>query len=291
MDRLSIKDPTTYAEQREILADKGCAITDAEFCESTLAKLGYYRLSAYFLPFKTKDGSYRGDVSFERILKIYEFDRKLRNILFSAIEVAEVNLRARLSYHHSHKYGPLGYLSEDNFNQRHGHSGFLDRLNATIRSNGSILFVRHHNSKYGGQFPFWVIVELFTFGQLSYFYADLKAADQRAISQPMVKSTPQDMASWLRCCTDLRNICAHYGRLYYRVFPAIPASFPQELKKSERRLFSAIWALKHLHPDADVWRRDVIYPLSMLIAEYEADIDLEHIGFPLEWETALIKEG
>jgi hypothetical protein len=32
---------------------------------------------------------------------------------------------------------------------------------------------------YGGQFPVWVITELFTFGMLSYFYGDLPTPDQK----------------------------------------------------------------------------------------------------------------
>jgi len=289
METFEVKNPTTYKEQLEIMSSRGCIINDPDFCEDVLARVNYYRLSAYFLPFKNPDDSFRDNISFERIFRIYEFDRGLRGLLSSALEVAEINLRSRLAYFHAHKYGRMGYLDEENFNQRHMHTDYHERITAVLRANRTVPFVRHHYEKYGGQFPIWVIIELFTFGMLSYFYADLKQADQRALSQIIAGSTAQNIISWLRCCTDLRNICAHYGRLYYRKFTSVPASLPLSMKDSERRLFSAIWALKQLYPDQDVWRQELIHPLSLLITEYEKDINLKHIGFPYGWESILMQ--
>lgn len=63
--------------------------------------------------------------SFAAVSRIYEFDRKLRNLLFSTIEEIEIYLRTQFAYYHAHKYGPLGYLNPDNFNQNHKHENFL----------------------------------------------------------------------------------------------------------------------------------------------------------------------
>jgi abortive infection bacteriophage resistance protein len=81
--------------------------------------------------------------------------------------------------------------------------------------------VKHHIENYDGQFPLWVICELFTFGMISYFYNDLTTEDKKKF----VGAEYKEMVSWLRCCTDLRNICAHYVRLYYRIFSAMPSGF------------------------------------------------------------------
>lgn len=288
MSSLSLKEPTTIDEQLDILLERGCTISDADFCKEVLSKINYYRLSAYFLPFKTLNGDYRNGVSFEQIYKTYEFDRSVRRLILSAVEVVEVNLRAKFSNYHARKYGKLGYLDSENFNNRHVHDDYIKHISDTIRKNMTMPFVRHHNDKYGGQFPFWVIIDLFTFGMLSRFFADLKQADQRSLSQVIAGVNPAVMVSWLRCCTDLRNMCAHYGRLYYRIFPAIPSSLPESLKFAERRLFGVLWALKHLYPDVNKWRTEVVHPLSMLITEYESAINLKHIGFPTGWESLLM---
>jgi abortive infection bacteriophage resistance protein len=65
------------------------------------------------------------DKSKNQVFAIYEFDRKFRHILFTAIEEIEVNFRARLAYFHAHKYGADGYLSSKNFNIKHDHQKFL----------------------------------------------------------------------------------------------------------------------------------------------------------------------
>ena len=44
--------------QIDKLREKGCVITDDSFCKNVLVNIGYYRLSAYFLPFKNADGNY-----------------------------------------------------------------------------------------------------------------------------------------------------------------------------------------------------------------------------------------
>ena len=53
-----IKKATTYEEQLEILRNRGAIIVDDAFCSQKLAEINYYRLTAYFLPFRQENGSY-----------------------------------------------------------------------------------------------------------------------------------------------------------------------------------------------------------------------------------------
>lgn len=279
-----VKQPTTYDEQVQKLREHGCVIIDEEKCKESLKRVGYYRLSAYFLPFRETDNSYCPNTEFERIYRIYEFDRRLRSLFFSAIEVVEVNLRSSLSYYHAHKYGSLGYLKPDNFNQKHNAIKFEETIKKEIESNKKVLFVKHHLEHYDGQFPIWAICELFTFGMLSYFYNDLHTADKKEIMGARYKN----MVSWLRCCTDLRNICAHYGRLYYRVFSAVPAGL--QLKEAEgRRLWGAVLALRELYPATPQWNNEFVLSLENLFLEFKNDISLLHMAFPEDWPEKLRK--
>jgi abortive infection bacteriophage resistance protein len=88
----------------------------------------------------------------------------------------------------------------------------------------------------------------------------------------------------------LRNICAHYGRLYFRIFTAIPANLPDLEKKAERRLFGAIPALKTLYPDVNKWNNEIYERLKKLMTLYSSVTKLDHIGFPVDWEAKLRKE-
>ena len=220
---------------------------------------------------------------FNTVYQIYEFDRKLRNLIFAAIEEVEIYLRAKFAYYHAHKYGVLGYMDAANYNQRHRHDRFKELIETEIKNNRKVLFVQHHVDNYEGQFPVWVITELFTFGMLSYFYGDLPTPDQKQIAKDLFGTIPKNLISWLRCCTDLRNICAHYGRLYFRIFTAVPANLPGLEKDTERRLFGAVLALKSLYPDMDKWDAEIQPALYSLIESYSGIIHLDHIGFPADW--------
>lgn len=221
----NLKPATSYNEQISILRNRGAVISDETFCKQKLEEINYYRFTAYFLPFRQKDGSYIKGTSFHRVYRIYEFDRKLRGILFSAVEEVEIFLRAKLAYFHAHKYGSDGYMDAKNFSPNHQAEKFYENIEREIKNNSKALFVQHHIEHYDGCFPIWVVVEIFTLGMLSRFYSDMTTSDKKEIARNLYRTTPKNVISWLRCATDLRNICAHYGRLYYRIFPAMPAGF------------------------------------------------------------------
>lgn len=281
-----LKQPTTYQEQIDLLKRRNIVIEDPERCAAALESVNYYRFTAYFLPFKLGDGCYQEGTRFARVYRIYEFDRKLRSLLFAALEEIETYLRAKIAYFHAHKYGAEGYLDASNFSPHHQAAKFKENLQREITQNKRSAFVAHHQDHYEGHFPIWVIVELFTFGMLSRFYSDLKTADQKLLAKELYGTVPKNVISWLRCCTDLRNICAHYGRLYYRIFPATPAGI-DATSRQKTQLWGAVLTVKALYPDKCKWNEEVLPRISALFEEYKEDISLEHIGFPEKWEEKL----
>ena len=100
---MELKPATTYDEQLKLLQERHCEIVDPAFCKTVLQHINYYRFTAYFLPFRTADGMYRDGTSFHRVFRIYEFDRKMRRVLFSAVEQVELYLRTQFAYFYAHK--------------------------------------------------------------------------------------------------------------------------------------------------------------------------------------------
>jgi abortive infection bacteriophage resistance protein len=88
----------------------------------------------------------------------------------------------------------------------------------------------------------------------------------------------------LRCCTDLRNICAHHGRLYYRLFSAIPAGLREPYN---RRIFGMLLVLKTLYADKTEWNEEIYGAICALVDEYNRDINFGHIGFTDDWRIKL----
>ena len=52
-------------------------------------------------------------------------------------------------------------------------------IDQSKKENSRLLFVKHYQTKYMGEFPLWVIMELFTMGMLSRFYSDMLTKDKK----------------------------------------------------------------------------------------------------------------
>lgn len=284
---MDVKDFSGFSEQLEKLKSRGCFVADDSSAIRQLQRINYYRLSAYFLPFKKDDGTYIDETSFDTVFRIYEFDRKLRNLILSICEQTEVMLRTRIAYYHAEKYGALGYLNGDNFNNKHNHSKFIEKCEKEIRQNANKPFVKHHIEKYNSQFPLWVLVELFSLGDLSVFFSDMLTPDKKQFAKDIFQTTQYNVSSWLFCLTALRNNCAHYARLYNTSFGTVPKT-PKNLGyKLGDKIFDYIMVLKLLYPDPFEWRNVYLTNLRALIEEYQGVIDMNRIGFPENWEFLL----
>jgi len=106
----------SFEEQVEHLKSCGLNIHNEAYAIKKLSTINYYRLSAYYLTFKSYNSNrFYPNTEFRTIIRLYDFDRHLRHILFGAVEVIEVYLRTQIAYWHTKEYGAFGYLEKDNF--------------------------------------------------------------------------------------------------------------------------------------------------------------------------------
>jgi abortive infection bacteriophage resistance protein len=288
---MPLKPSLSYAEQLSLLQSRGCSVVNTDNAVRLLTDVNYYRLSGYFYAFRNPGSDdFIIGTTFERIVGIYEFDQKLRDILSHAIGVIEVRVRSLTAYHHAHKYGGLGYMGNQNFTDADAHEDFKRRFTNVIRQNKSSAFVRHHIVKYNGSFPIWVAVELFTVGMLSMFYSRMLLDDRKAIAKELGTDYVH-FQSWLHSLTILRNRCAHYERLYgfnFKITPKLPKTTTSIAGNNRHSLFAQVFMLKLLyHNLQDKWNNDVLAPLIALLNEYREYVDFDHIGFPENWEEIL----
>lgn len=282
-----MKKPTTFEEQLQLMKSRGLIIDNEDKCLDFLRSINYYQLSAYLLPFKQSDGTYFPDTTFERVCQIYEFDRKLRALLFSVIEEIELFLRAQLAYYSAHTHGTLGYLEEKHYNISHDHERFIQSVDAAIKNNKNTPVVRHHDTEYGGKFPIWVIVDFFSIGNLSYFYSDLLIESKKYIAKELFSTSYPFLDSWMKCITVLRNRCAHYSRLYYALFTDTPKIPPTVEYKCSGRVFDQLLMLKFLYAHKSKWNTSLVLPLETLVNEYQGSISFKHIGFSDNWKELI----
>lgn len=276
-----------YLDANERIAKleaKGCLVEDKEEAKRILTHVNYYRLMVYFRLFLRPDGTYEPGFTFMKGYRLYEFDMCLSVIIFGVTGDIEISYKTRIADRHAEVYGPLGYLDAKNFNLKHDHKKMLKRINNEINLNRSSPMVRHHEQKYGGKFPLWAISELFTFGMETKFYSDMFTADQKAVAGKSLNY--KNLFSWLKCVVDIRNICAHHGKLYDRHFLATPRNIKVD-PSAQKSLWEAMLCLKEIYPFKDKWNDEVLPNLKMLFDKYADVIKLERIHFPVNWANQL----
>lgn len=282
--------PSTIKQQVAKLKERGCIINDERYAEETLKYINYFRLSNYFKPFCVTKDRYEDGTTFEKIMRIYEIDRRLRSILIAALEEIEIALRAAISNFHSLKYGAQGYLNPENFDFRHNHSAFVGKIRHLVEANDDREFVKHYNSKHSGDFPLWVIMELFSFGTLAFFYKDMHNADKKELASGFYGCTSSELDNWIFCMNELRNYCAHYNRIYGNTLPVKPKT-PHGLDYDlQPNAFGYMMVMKQVYHNAEDWNTRVVQPVSKMIKRNADIIRLEHIGFPENWEEMLIMQ-
>ena len=245
-------------KQLELLASRNVTISDSDKAKECLERIGYYRLSGYFYPFK-KDSylcckfppknlkptsNFPGEtikiddyqnVKFETIIDLYIFDKKLRLLILDAIERIEIALRSQIA-HLLGEYGPYGYLEPQYFYKdftSYSNSGvFLSNHHSWLSKNASLIkrsredFIKHHKDNGLIPIPIWVICEVWDFGALATLYEGMLENDQNKISRKYGIQNGRIFYKWLQVMGEIRNVCAHHSRLWNRNILNVPTYPP-----------------------------------------------------------------
>lgn len=290
MELKSQQPPMSVDEQIANLKTLGLQINDESYAKAVLNDISYFRLiKAYGLGLKNKNSAYDGTVTFEQIVELYFFNAHFRQLLFAEIEQIEINLRCRIANHFSVKYGVLGYENPDNFLNTEYHKEFLNSIQDEIARNSKAPFVKNFCENYiDGKIPFYALIELFSFGILSKFYKNMKPADKKAVASHY-RTGYTYLESWFEHLAFVRNICAHYGRLYNMNFPKTPILYKQYTEKGigNIRVFASLICMKHLLPNDSHWA-GFIDKICLLLGKYP-NVKIELMGFPDNWEEILTK--
>lgn len=284
-----LKEPKSFEEQLKILKENEMVVDDDSATIQALEQYNYYRLSGYWYQFQRKNDRFKPDTNFQTVLRLYEFDRRLRQLLFCYLEIIEIFCRTQIAYYFSHSFGKNGHYDSKNFRNAEYHQEFKDSLDSQIDKNKDAPFVSHHICEYGGKMPLWCAVEIMPFTMLSKFYANIRLPEQDHIAK-MIGHDNSYLPNWLHCFGVLRNICAHYGRLYNR-FLSPPIKLGGKTLRNYNQidsssLFAYIIAMLRILPEAGDanYFRDQLINLVEIFTEV---IDLGLLGFPSDWKTLL----
>lgn len=281
--------PMTIDKQIENLKTLGLIVRDEAYARKILNDISYFRLiKAYSLNLKYKNSNYNKNVTFEHIVELYLFNANFRQILFPQIEKIEINTRCRIGNYFANKYGVLGYMDSNNFVNADYHRLFIEDIREEEKRNSKAPFVKNFRENYeGGELPIYALVEIFSFGTLSKFYKNMKNADKKEVAKEFGVGYTY-FESWLESISYIRNICAHYGRLYNAKLSKTPRMYDQyrRIGIGNNRIYGVLLCMMQLLKEDKNWKL-FVDELELLIDKYE-NIEIKTMDFPENWKELLL---
>jgi abortive infection bacteriophage resistance protein len=290
------KIPLTIKEQIELLKNRKLSFKDEKKAAHYLSNISYYRLRAYTYPFQDNTDSnhpFNVGVSFEEIIDLYVFDRKLRLLLFDALEKIEVSFRTKIIHQFALSEGSHWHLKPELYRDAVRFANHIDSLQKEIgRSNET--FIDHYCNKYTlpASPPCWMSLEVSSMGLLSKIFQNLKKGKEKeSITNSFGLKDISILENWMHCLSNLRNICAHHGRTWNRrlTYIKIP-THPVHLFVSNKhfytnKLYATLcciqYILKIISPDSAFSNR-----LKELMKNCPLKQEKE-MGFPKSWKDEL----
>lgn len=213
------KNAKSIKDQIKILQSRDLIISDIKYAKEHLRNIGYYRLSGYWRSFLIDSNvkKFKTGTSFEDIINLYNSDKELRLIIFSAIETLEISLRTKMSLHISLEKTPWWFENEENFSNTYEHNKILEFIKNDVE-NSNHPIITNHKKKYISDKrlpPSWKTCEIFSFDRLTLLYKLLisSVVAKKTIASEYNIPNEEYMNSWFSTFREYRNECAHHRRI------------------------------------------------------------------------------
>lgn len=293
-----VKDHYSIDQQVAKLKKDGLVIHNEEYAKVCLIRYSYYRLSAYWHLYRIprpadpqrRLSDFIPGTTFEEVIKLYDFDERLRGLIFSAISDIETFMRTQVAYH-------LPKINNDAFvlydtslfyttpmNRNLNYFGLISKIKEEVKRAKNEDFIKHYIKNYRTyhvnhecRVPIWMLTEIISFGTLRKIYVHLKPDPKDSITNSFNicqngKALPNNylnvdrvnMDSYLYLLNSYRNICAHHGRVWNR-------KVNRSLTVKAAKLF-----------DLKGYEDGGLYPLLMVISRL-----LEPTGHASDWRNAV----
>lgn len=292
------KVPTSIEEQIIQLKKRGLIIEDEHLAIHYLSNISYYRLAGYWWPMQNDKTAhtFKENSRFSDVIALYNFDRELRILCFDVIERIEIALRTKLIYHLSHEFDFWWFQKPELFADTRELIKTLANIEEELERSKDI-FIKEHLKKHKDDLRFPPAIktlEITSFGSLSKLYGNLKPGvrSKDTIAKEFNTVNHTYLPSWLQSIAQIRNICAHHGRLWNKNLPGRPSllSKPPALwlknvpPVSDHHMF-------YIHASCMKYLLDVVNPghhftdkLEVLFRKYP-NVDLKALGFNKDWLT------
>ena len=277
----------------QLLKSRGLEITDEEKAQHYLSHIGYYRLSAYMYPllsFPKEQHLFKPGASFNRVMMLYRFDKKLRLLLFNEIEKIEIAVRCAIVSFGTDIIGnPFWMTDAVNFSNPHKFNRSLHLIDDELYHTKED-FINHFKKTYTNQYPpAWMLTEILPFGVITNIYSNIK---DKKIKKRIAQSFGLQVApfeSWLTIIGVTRNTCCHHARIWNRTF-SIRATMPIRMSRpwislpaDSLKVYFDMCIIKYFL-DIISPNNDMLDKMNDLFSKFP-EVDLAALGFPADWRN------
>lgn len=296
------KAPLSIDDQIQKLKDRGLIFDNERIASNYLSNISYYRLRAYTYPFQQNEEDedhcfIRRDIHFGDIIDLYCFDRRLRALIFNAIEKIEIAIRTKIVYQYALSTNNSHWFLDDYlyFKSDDYYKIIKDIEYEISRSNED--FILHYEKKYSHPEipPAWMTLEVLSFGTLSrlYSFLKIKSIENKSIARSFGLPEVDILINWMHAISVLRNCCAHHSRVWNRRFPIrvkLPYNTSNPFMDREtmstiktNKLFAVLSSIKYLldiiSPNSDFKEN-----LLSIMGDGGKLLILKDMGFPDNWK-------
>lgn len=282
-----------FGRQLGILKERGLTIENEEWALDFLHSVSYFRFANYLQPMELDGESHQfaPDSSFLSATRLYVFDRKLRSLVFAAIQDIEIAFRTRIIHYFSMEHGPFWFMEASLFKSRGIFDTCLDNISAEVNRSKEDFISEYYNNYTSPSFPpAWKTMEVVSFGTLSKLFCNFK---NNTVKKKVAKefNLPQYLylENWIKCIAVLRNACAHHARIWNRRFPTMPI-MPGYLpwpwvvvgKFRPNKLYNQLCCLAYLEQSVS---ENCGFSNSLLsLMNDNKNLNTRLMGFPKEWK-------
>lgn len=252
-----MKSFSTHDEQLAILKSRGLAIEDEAAARRVLSRDNYYALiDGYKEPFLERNETknpygeelYETGTTFNHILALYQFDRKLRLLVLGELLKFERSIKSKLAYRFSERFPEVdSFLDSANYSPDAKHFHERDRITATLNN-----LIESHRKRHRVRYPelrefyekhknlpLWVLVNFLSLGQITNFYTVIDQDLRTRIAQDFaddagehgIELSAAELDEILSIAFPFRNKAAHEEVLY-----SFRLRSPLELTRLEAKL-------------------------------------------------------
>ena len=210
------KTATSVEEQISLLKSRGMIFNCENKAKELLLDIGYYRLGFYWYFFENKKHTFKENINFKEVVKLYYLNADLRHLLIKYLNRIEINFRTKVVYYTSNRYKQHATWFVHPSAMNRNYIKKFDKIYTDNFKEKNLTIAKHHkryiNDKYA---PAWKTLEYMTFGAIFKTYKNLLDKELKTlIAKEYGLINIKVFQNLMNTLVFLRNTCAHGGILY-----------------------------------------------------------------------------